>query len=98
MVASAIRSIYEQPDEHAASEQLRRVADSLTARFPAVAELLTEAEPDLLGHFNLPRGPSTADPEREPAGAAPQGDPGVALVRAGRAATAARTVGDRAEA
>ena len=37
MVASAIRSIFEQPDEHAASEQLRRVADGLAARFPAVA-------------------------------------------------------------
>jgi len=48
MVASAIRSIFEQPDEHAASEQLRRVADSLAGRFPAVAALLTEAEPDLL--------------------------------------------------
>jgi putative transposase len=54
MVASAIRSIFEQPDEHAASEQLRRVADSLAARFPAVAELLTEAEPDLLVHFTFP--------------------------------------------
>jgi transposase-like protein len=54
MVASAIRSIFEQPDEHAASEQLRRVADGLAARFPAVAELLTEAEPDLLVHFTFP--------------------------------------------
>ena len=36
--ASAIRSIFEQPDEHAASEHLRQVADSLTGRFPAVAE------------------------------------------------------------
>jgi putative transposase len=54
MVASAIRSIFEQPDEHAAAEQLRRVADSLTARFPAVAELLVEAEPDLLVHFTFP--------------------------------------------
>ena len=54
MVASAIRSIFEQPDEHAASEQLRRVADSLAARFPAVAELLTEDEPDLLVHFTFP--------------------------------------------
>jgi len=54
MVASAIRSIFEQPDEHAASEQLRRVADGLVARFPAVAGLLTEAEPDLLVHFTFP--------------------------------------------
>ncbi|PHX60830.1 MAG: hypothetical protein CK552_03735 [Actinobacteria bacterium] len=32
MVASAIRSIFEQPDEHAASEQLRRVADGRAPR------------------------------------------------------------------
>jgi putative transposase len=54
MVASAIRSIFEQPDEHSASEQLRRVADGLTVRFPAVASLLLEAEPDLLAHFPFP--------------------------------------------
>ena len=54
MVASAIRSIFEQPDERLASEQLRRVADGLQSRFPAVANLLTEAEPDLLAHFTFP--------------------------------------------
>jgi transposase-like protein len=54
MVAAAIRSIFEQPDEHSASEQLRRVADGLSARFPAVAELLTDAEADLLVHFTFP--------------------------------------------
>jgi hypothetical protein len=47
---------------------------------------------------HLPRGPPDADPEHEPPGAAQQGDPGVGLVPAGRTATAARTVGDRAEA
>jgi len=54
MVASAIRSIFEQLDEASASAQLRRVADGLCARFPAVAELLTDAEPDLLVHFTFP--------------------------------------------
>jgi putative transposase len=54
MVASAIRSIFEQPDEPAAPAQLRRVADSLAGRFPAVAALLTDAEPDLLVHFTFP--------------------------------------------
>jgi transposase-like protein len=54
MVASAIRSIFEQPDEPAAAAQLRRVADSLAGRFPAVAALLTDAEPDLLVHFTFP--------------------------------------------
>jgi putative transposase len=54
MVASAIRSVFEQPDEHSASEQLRRVADGLAPSFPAVANLLLEAEPDLLAHFTFP--------------------------------------------
>ncbi len=54
MVASAIRSVFEQLDESSASAQLRRVADGLSARFPAVAELLTDAEPDLLVHFTFP--------------------------------------------
>jgi len=54
MVASAIRSIFEQLDESSASAQLRRVADGLSARFPAVATLLTDAEPDLLVHFTFP--------------------------------------------
>jgi putative transposase len=54
MVAAAIRTIFEQPDEASASEQLRRVADGLAGRFPAVAELLVEAETDLLVHFTFP--------------------------------------------
>ena len=54
MVATVIRSIFEQPDEAQARAQLRRVVDGLTARFPAVAELLAEAEPDLLVHFTFP--------------------------------------------
>ena len=54
MVTSAIRSIFEQLDESSASAQLRRVADGLATRFPAVAELLTDAEPDLLVHFTFP--------------------------------------------
>jgi transposase-like protein len=54
MVASAIRSIFEQPDEASARAQLRRVVDGLRTRFPAVAALLTEAETDLLVHFTFP--------------------------------------------
>ncbi len=54
MVAAAIRSVFEQPDETSASEQLRRVADGLAARFPAVSDLLLEAEADLLVHFTFP--------------------------------------------
>ena len=54
MVASAIRSIFEQPDEASARAQLRRVADGLRSRFPKVAELLERAEDDLLAHFTFP--------------------------------------------
>lgn len=54
MVAAAIRTIFEQPDETMALEQLRRLADGLAGRFPAVTDLLLEAEPDLLIHFTVP--------------------------------------------
>jgi putative transposase len=54
MVATAIRSIFEQPDEASARAQLRRVVDGLAVRFPAVAELLIGAEADLLVHFTFP--------------------------------------------
>jgi transposase-like protein len=54
MVASAIRMIFEQPDETAAREQASHVIDSLRPRFPAVADLLAEAEPDLLAHMAFP--------------------------------------------
>ncbi|HSL34933.1 MAG TPA: IS256 family transposase, partial [Candidatus Limnocylindrales bacterium] len=54
MVASAIRLVFEQPDEAAARRQLDVVIDTLGPRFPAVAELLTDAEPDLLAHFAFP--------------------------------------------
>ena len=54
MVATVIRTIFEQPDEAAAREQLRRAVDGLEARFPKVAALLIEAEADLLVHFTFP--------------------------------------------
>jgi putative transposase len=54
MVATVIRTIFEQPDEAAAREQLRRAVDGLQTRFPRVAELLIEAEPDILVHFTFP--------------------------------------------
>ena len=54
MVATVIRSIFEQPDEASARAQLRRVIDGIRPRFPAVAELLVAAEPDLLVHFTFP--------------------------------------------
>ena len=54
MVASAVRMVIEQPDGMSAREQLDRVIDGLRPRFPAVADLLTSAEADLLVHFAFP--------------------------------------------
>ena len=54
MIASAIRLVFEQPDEAAARAQLGRVIDTFAPRFPAVARLLADAEPDLLSHFAFP--------------------------------------------
>ena len=54
MIATVIRSIFEQPDEASARAQLRRVVDGLHERFPMVADLLVRAEPDLLVHFTFP--------------------------------------------
>jgi len=54
MVATVIRSIFEQPDEASARAQLRRAVDGLEPRFPAVADLLIGAEADLLVHFTFP--------------------------------------------
>jgi putative transposase len=54
MVASAIRAVFEQPDEGSARDQSGRVIEGLRSRFPAVAALLADAEPDLLTHFTFP--------------------------------------------
>ena len=54
MVASAIRSIFEQLDEASARAQLRRVADGLRPRLAKVAELLERAEDDQLAHCTFP--------------------------------------------
>ncbi len=54
MVASAIRLVFEQPDEASAREQLGHVLEGLRPRFGPVADLLADAEPDLLAHFAFP--------------------------------------------
>lgn len=54
MVASAIRSVFEQPDGASAREQLDRVIDGMARPYPRVAELLADAEADLLSHFAFP--------------------------------------------
>ena len=53
-VAAAIRSIFAQPDKQSAHRQLRTVADQLRQSYPRVADLLEDAEEDLLAHRCFP--------------------------------------------
>ncbi len=55
MVAATIRTVFAQPDAHAAHAHLRGVADSLQGRFPAVASQLLDTEHDLLAYADFPR-------------------------------------------
>ncbi len=54
VVAAAVRTIFAQPDKASAHEQLGRVAEGLQARFPRAAELLLEAEEEILAHMAFP--------------------------------------------
>jgi transposase-like protein len=54
MVAATIRTVFVQPDPSSAREQWRRVADSFRTRFPRLAELLDDAEPDVLAYLAFP--------------------------------------------
>lgn len=53
-VAAFIRTIFAQPDKESAHRQLRFVADHLRPGHDRVAELLEEAEEDLLAHMQFP--------------------------------------------
>ncbi len=55
MVAATIRTIFAQPDAPSAVAHLRSVADTLTGKFPAVAELLLDAEADITAYAHFPR-------------------------------------------
>jgi transposase-like protein len=54
-VATLVRSIDAQPDHDQVTEQYQRVCDHLAERFPAAAELLEEAQPDLLSIAAYPK-------------------------------------------
>ena len=54
MVAATIRTVFVQPDAASAREQWRRVADQLRSRFPRVAQLLDEAEHEVLAYLAFP--------------------------------------------
>jgi len=54
MVAATIRTVFVQPDVVSAREQWRRVADQLRSRFPRVAQLLDDAEDEVLAYLSFP--------------------------------------------
>jgi transposase-like protein len=54
-VATMVRSIFAQPDAPSVHEQHARIVEQLSARFPAAAELLEEAGPDILAFTALPK-------------------------------------------
>jgi transposase-like protein len=54
MVAATIRTVFVQPDAASAREQWRRVADGFRDRFPRLADLLDEAEADVLAYLTFP--------------------------------------------
>jgi transposase-like protein len=54
-VATMVRSIFAQPDAETVLEQHTRVVAQLEERFPAAAELLAAAAPDLLAFTGFPK-------------------------------------------
>jgi putative transposase len=54
VVAAALRTIFAQPDREAAGAQLAEVAKAMRGRWPKAAELVAEAENDILAYMNFP--------------------------------------------
>ena len=54
MVAATIRTVFVQPDPASAREQWHRVAESFRPRFPRLAQLMDEAEADVLAYLAFP--------------------------------------------
>ena len=54
MVAATIRTVFVQPDAATAREQWRKVADGFRSRFGRLAELLDEAETEVLAYLAFP--------------------------------------------
>ena len=55
MVAATIRTVFAQPDPASARAQWRRVADGFRPQFPRLAELLDDAEDEVLAYLAFPR-------------------------------------------
>lgn len=54
IVAAALRTIFAQPDRQAAGVQLAEVVQAMQRRWPKAAELLAEAENDILAYMAFP--------------------------------------------
>jgi len=54
MVATLVRTVFAQSDPDQVRAQFARVVDQLEGQFPAAAELLTDAESDLLAFATFP--------------------------------------------
>lgn len=54
MVAALVRTIFAQPDKAAAHAQLAEVARSLAQRFPRAAQMLLDAEEEILTYMAFP--------------------------------------------
>ena len=54
MVAATIRTVFVQPDPAAARHTWRTVADSFRGRFPRVAQMMDEAEDEVLAYLSFP--------------------------------------------
>jgi transposase-like protein len=54
MVAATVRTVFAQPDAASAREQWRTVADRFRKSFPRVADLMDEAETDVLAYLTFP--------------------------------------------
>ncbi len=54
MVGATIRTVFAQPDAVSAHQQWRRVSEGFRHRFPRLAELMDEAEEDVLSYAAFP--------------------------------------------
>jgi putative transposase len=54
VVAAALRTIFAQPDQQAARQQLGEVVQAMCERWPKAAEVLAGAEDDVLAYMNFP--------------------------------------------
>ncbi len=54
MVAATVRTIFDQPDRQTAEAPLLQVVEALEGRFPAVTQLLLDAEGEILTFYDFP--------------------------------------------